>query len=97
MPTINELVNTKKMIDEACEGIAIMINNEDLADSEERRIMVCAHNHYDKPCFSIYIIGDSDSEYFETDHCKWSIDPRVPLLIVEGLQERIIKLMDEEI
>ena len=97
MPTINELVNTKKTLDEACEGIATTINSDDIVDSEGRRIMVCAHSHYITPCFSIYIMGDSGSEYSETTYCKWSIDPRVPLLIVEGIQERIINLMDEEI
>ena len=87
MVTINELIDAKTILNEACETLTSEINDL-LSDQEGKRIFVCYHSHHETPTFSIYHIADNSTKEIHLGPLVFLVDPSVS-------EERLTPLMEE--
>ena len=97
MPTIKELTNLKAQIDAACEELTNRLNNKYTKLYADEKVIICYHNHFKVPAWSIYLQYNNLTEDFRDDDVIFCIDPLVPERIQEDVQNDIIAGMEAQL
>ncbi len=91
---IIDLMNTKKLLDNAGETLASEMRNIERKNVKDNQLFITYHSHYNVPAFSIYLPNNEDKEFDYSISERTGVQYMVDATVPKDNHQELIEEMD---